>query len=203
MPKLFNDLSLWLLLLSNIASIILTYFQGWSTQEVLWIYWGQSVVIGAMNFIRILNLKEFSTENFKMGNSRPPETTETKKQVAWFFLFHYGFFHFGYFMFLWIDYPLSDFTADKFVFVLILIAAFFMTHRFSYNYNKDTDFKDKKPNIGMVMFYPYLRIIPMHLSIILGGIFGSTGGLIFFMVLKTFADAGMHMIEHYMFRKKL
>ena len=202
MSKTFNDISLFLLILSNIISIIFAYVQGWAAQEVFWIYWGQSVGIGIINFIRIRNLKEFSTENFKMGNSRPPETEETKNQVSWFFLLHYGCFHVGYFIFLLVDYPLSLLSGDKFIFIIILIAAFFMTHRFSYAHNIKTDFKGKKPNIGTLMFYPYLRIIPMHLSIIIGGLLGTAGGLLFFMVLKTFADAGMHMIEHHIFRKK-
>jgi len=202
MRKALNDYSLWLLIISNIVSIFLAYFQGWSAQEVFWVYWAQSVIIGLINFVRIKKLKAFSTENFKMGNSRPPETADTKKQVALFFLFHYGFFHFGYFIFLWADYPLTDLTPDSIVFIMMLILGFYMTHLFSYRYNSPTDFKDKKPNIGTLMFYPYLRIIPMHLSIIIGAVFGSVGGLLFFMVLKTFADAGMHAVEHHIFRKK-
>ena len=48
------------------------------------------------------------------------------------------------------------------------------------------------------MFFPYLRILPMHLTIIVGGAIGSagTGALLFFLVLKTIADVIMHRIEH-------
>ena len=49
------------------------------------------------------------------------------------------------------------------------------------------------------MFYPYARIIPMHLTIIFGSSFGGT--LPLFLVLKTFADAIMHVVEHNVLRK--
>lgn len=40
---------------------------------------------------------------------------------------------------------------------------FFLNHLFSFWYNKG-EFKGKKPNIGNVMFSPYIRIISMHLA---------------------------------------
>ena len=54
------------------------------------------------------------------------------------------------------------------------------------------------PNIGSMMFFPYIRIIPMHVFIVLGAFFaGPSGGLVFFLVLKTLADEAMHAIEHH------
>ena len=53
-------------------------------------------------------------------------------------------------------------------------------------------------NIGTLMFIPYLRIIPMHLTIILGAVLGSGGGLLLFGALKTVADVVMHKVEHRM-----
>ena len=64
-----------------------------------------------------------------------------------------------------------------------------------HNLEKDSE---RVPNIGTVMFFPYLRIIPMHLTIIFGGMFAkeSTIVLLIFLGLKTFADVLMHVIEH-------
>ena len=53
-----------------------------------------------------------------------------------------------------------------------------------------------RPNIGGVMFLPYLRIVPMHLTIIVGIGAGYTGGVVLFGALKTLADALMHWIEY-------
>ena len=48
------------------------------------------------------------------------------------------------------------------------------------------------------MFFQYARVIPMHLTIILGSRFakGSLTELLIFLVLKTVADLIMHMVEH-------
>jgi hypothetical protein len=50
------------------------------------------------------------------------------------------------------------------------------------------------------MFYPYLRIIPMHFTIIFGSMLPQ-GMLPLFVLLKTGADAGMHLVEHWLFRR--
>lgn len=54
-----------------------------------------------------------------------------------------------------------------------------------------------------MMMLPYLRIIPMHLTILIGGAISSGGGLMIgFMGLKTAADYGMHIAEHHLMRKR-
>ena len=69
---------------------------------------------------------------------------------------------------------------------------FLGNHVFSYFYNKPRDTGRQK--IGTLMFYPYARIIPMHLTLILGVFLD--GGLLLFLLLKTLADVIMHVVEH-------
>lgn len=196
------DPSLGIILLSNVVSIVLAVSQHWSMGEILWVYWGQSVIIGVVNVHRMLNLKEFSTKNLK-SNGRPvPETEEGKRSIAFFFAIHYGVFHLVYFIFLWQELPLGSLAIEDLMWLLLLVFGFFSSHSFSYRYNLNNDFKQQKPNLGTLMFYPYLRIIPMHLIIILGATMTSTASLLIFMVMKTFADGGMHMVEHHLFRRK-
>lgn len=199
------DASFWAVIGGNAFSIFMALTQGWSIGEIMWIYWFQSVIIGIINFIRIWTLKEFSTDNFEMNGSQPPPTEATKKQTAIFFLVHYGFFHVVYSVFLWQQMSLTEINWDTLFFVFLCCAGFLGAHSYSFRHNLSRDFKQQKPNIGTVMFYPYLRIIPMHLTIIFGGM--ATDGdsamyvLTMFMGLKTLADAGMHAIEHYLFQK--
>ena len=80
------------------------------------------------------------------------------------------------------------------------MAAFALAHGYSLCWNKARDFRDRKPNLGTIMFYPYLRIIPMHLTIIIGSTATSLA-LPLFIVLNTLSDAGMHKIEHALFRR--
>ena len=196
------DVSLWIIILGNLISIVMAIHQNWDINHILWVYWSQSVIIGAVNVYRILSLKEFTTDGMTQNGKAVPETKSAKTGIAVFFAIHYGFFHFVYSIFLWQEMPLSEIPAYELSLLLLVIFGFFSSHGFSYKYNVGKDFKHKKPNLGTIMFYPYLRIIPMHLIIIFGATIGSTSALIIFMLLKTFADAGMHIVEHHLFRKK-
>lgn len=193
LSKLFKlDSPLFFLLLSNIVTICFAIYENWPLMTVLWIYWFQSISIGLFNFIKILNLKNFTTDNFQI-NHRPVEpTNSTTRFTAFFFLFHYGFFHFVYLMFL----TTENTNSVPIVAILIPCIFFFVNHLFSFikNFEQDTN---KKQNIGTAMFFPYARIIPMHLIIVFGlTLTGSINALLFFLILKTIADLIMHQIEH-------
>lgn len=200
LAKHAHDPSLWAIIIGNIISIALAITQNWELGQLLWVYWAQSVIIGIINVIRMLTLKEFSTKGMRMNGNAVPETTAAKMQVAFFFTIHYGFFHAIYAAFLWQRLPLTDIDTLGSIGLAIAISAFVGSHSYSFLHNLSRDFKEQKPNLGTIMFYPYLRIIPMHLTIIFGGMIESLG-LMIFMVLKTFADAGTHMVEHHLFQK--
>ena len=195
--QLYSDRSVTALLLSNFVTIVLAVLQQWDVHVLMWIYWGQSVVIGYFNVHRIMDLKEFSTKDFRMNGKAVEPTPKTQRQVAGFFALHYGFFHFGYMIFL---VKQTDTTAVFPVLsVLLCILVFYINHRFSYHYNQSRE-HDRVPNIGSIMFFPYVRIVPMHLMIVAGGLFsgGSQVALLAFLLLKTAADVAMHVIEHAM-----
>lgn len=202
----WSDPSLWAVMAGNFISIVMAVVQGWDLNEVLWIYWFQSVLIGLINFFRILTLRDFSTEGLK-SNGRPvPETPQAKRGAAFFFLFHYGFFHLVYAIFLSQEMPLGSFDRDTVFFILLCVAGFAGAHGFSFAHNNQRDFRDEKPNLGHILFYPYIRILPMHMTIIFGAVVtafthGAAVMLVIFMVMKTAADAGMHVMEHRMFRE--
>jgi len=193
------DRSMVVLLLSNLVTIVLAVYQQWDVFVLMWVYWGQSVIIGYFNVRRIMDLKKFSTSGFMINNRPVKPTPETQRQTAVFFALHYGFFHLGYLIFLGTDtkvaggFPLFN--------VLVCIGVFYLNHWFSYRYNREQE-QERVPNIGNLMFFPYIRIIPMHLMIVAGVtvLGGSTGALIVFLLLKTAADVAMHVIEHVMAR---
>ena len=191
------DRSLTALLLSNALAITLAVLGKWSLAQIMWVYWGQSIIIGFFNWRRMLQLKDFTTKGLTMNNQPVPETEKSKKSVATFFLMHYGFFHFGYLVFLFKDRQI--FSSYDIIGVVSCIAVFLFNHRYSYHYNLQQDARGK-PNLGTMMFFPYARIVPMHLTIILGSKFasGSMGSLMLFLGLKTGADVIMHIVEHRM-----
>jgi len=206
-PGWTEDGSIWSLVAANVLSLAVAYYQDWSTVSLMAIYWGQSVIIGIANVFRMLSLDHFSTENFTMNGQRVEPTTGTKIQVAFFFAIHYGFFHLVYLFFLFgfmIDKGSSGAATEVELFepwFWMCVAAFALNHFWSYRYNHELD-RQGTPNIGTLMFTPYLRIVPMHLTIIFGGMFMNTGGsLLLFGVLKTLSDIGMHAVEHAQLKK--
>lgn len=196
-----SDRSLVPLLLSNLLTIAWALFEEWRIVDVMLVYWVQSVVIGYFNYHRIMDLQKFSTENFTMNDRRPEPTPETRKSVARFFALHYGLFHAGYLGFI-----LSRESGEiglSSIGIIACVVAFVFNHRYSYQHNKERD-SQRVPNIGTIMFFPYARILPMHLTILMAASLGneSVKTLLMFLLLKTGADVIMHMVEHADARQK-
>jgi len=195
-----HDRSLWLLLLVNGIALVLAVMQNWNVLILMWIYWFQSIVIGFFSFRRIRQLGEFSTAGLTINYDAVEPTEETKNFIAFFFLKHYGSFHLVYFGFLLIssrygmlgDADGSALSSADLIYIIPTSLLFLGNHVYSYLYNKPRD--AGRQNIGALMCYPYARIVPMHLTICLGGFLG--GGLLLFLLLKTLADAIMHVVEH-------
>ncbi len=196
-----SDRSVVPLLLSNLLTVVWALFEGWRILDVMLVYWVQSVVIGYYNYHRIMDLKKFSTKNFEMNDRQPAPTPATKKSVARFFALHYGIFHAVYLGFI-LSKESGEISLSSFG-IIACIVAFIFNHRYSYQHNKERD-SQRVPNIGTIMFFPYARIVPMHLTIGLAVSLGtnSVKALLVFLLLKTIADVIMHMIEHADARRK-
>ena len=110
-----------------------------------------------------------------------------------FFLVHYGIFHLCYLLFLMSGLgrrPPQLWPA------LLCIGTFLVNHLFSFLHNLERD-RSRVRNLGRIMFFPYARILPMHLTILFGAFAAyRVGAVILFLVLKTVADLIMHSIEH-------
>ena len=184
-----SDLSLWALVVSNLIVIVWALIEGWQLAIVVWVYWVQSVSIGILWFFKILTLKEFSTKSIEINEKAVEATTGTKIRIAFIFLAHYGFFHLGYAFFLFMN-----FKPVRIGPILFMAGLFLVYQCFSFFYNRKWEGK-RKPNIGKMMCFPYARIIPMHITILFGGILsGGKMTLALFMLLKTFADVIMHVM---------
>jgi hypothetical protein len=86
--------------------------------------------LGFFNFVKILNLKEFSSESFKNGGETLPKKS-VKNSTAFFFLFHYGFFHFIYANFLGI-FSLDSFIASNNYLQFLFSGVTFLSLLFDY-----------------------------------------------------------------------
>ena len=193
-----GDNSLAGLLAVNALAIALALALHMSLRDLMLVYWIQSVIIGLSNVVRILRLHEFSTEGFRINDQPVEPTAGTKYRTAGFFALHYGFFHAVYLAFILAEAKAGPLAAPGVYAVLAI--AFAVNHLFSLRHNLASDAAGR-PNIGTLMFMPYIRIFPMHLTIIFGlGFFGGAGTvpLLIFGLLKTAADALMHLAEHHL-----
>ncbi len=204
----FSKPASWGVIGSNLAVIVFAVIDNLSATEVMWIYWIQSVIIGIFNFLRILMLKNFSVDGMKINEKEVLPTKATKVTTAIFFLFHYGFFHIVYAVFLG-TFPiiLSEEKTSAGGFYLFFTALVFLVNYGVEFYKEQTTLTDEIPNLGTVMFIPYFRIIPMHLTIILGGFLAASGSffktdtslfvIILLMGIKTFVDLITHSVDVY------
>lgn len=191
------DRSLYALAAANLAALGIAYASGMTLREMMLVYWIQSVVIGVASALRILSLERFDPSNLKMNGRPVLETAGAKRHVALFFAAHYGLFHLVYFMFVAFDAGDELGAPGGY---LLCTAVFIANHGYSLVHNIRRDAQGR-PSIGALMFLPYARILPMHLTILFGGtLFGGTVAFVLFGVLKTAADLAMHAVEHYLFQ---
>ena len=177
------------LLGSNALTLVLALAFDWETGWLVWPYWIQSVVIGWYARKRMLALHDFTTEGFTSGDQRVSEDEAGKRSTASFFSLHYGFFHTIYFVFLCVHHTVAN---PRDVALLALCGlSFVYSQRQTYAVQHAADLTGK-PNLGALMFLPYLRVIPMHLIILASAALGS-GVLmtLWFTVLKTASDLAM------------
>ena len=209
----FTKTSTLSLIFSNLLVIFFAVVDGISANDVLWIYWSQSVIIGIFNFIKMITLKEFSTEGFKQGKKQMLPTRATAISSAVFFLFHYGFFHVIYAVFLgaFSNFSHSNGSSSGINYFLLSAGMFFVSYLIEF-INSRKEETDELPNIGLIMFAPYARIIPMHLTIIFGGFIGAAGSIfstntnlaviVLFTGLKTVVDLITHSIDFKSLKKQ-
>ncbi len=178
----------WSLVPANALTLVVALALDWRLADLTAVYWTQNMIIGVSYFARILGLGELTAEHFRLNDPSGKPAPATKRQTAFFFLAHFGSFQLCYlFLHPW------AFHAD--LGVVMCGVAFAVSHYFAHRRHRELD-RQGTPNVVEFMFAPYLRIIPMHLTILFGAApLASAAGLLF-VLLKTVADVMMHFVEH-------
>ena len=178
------DPSLWILIAIN--GYLTWYYYGHPEvfTTLIWLYWSQSVLLGLFNFLDILTVRKPAPVT--MGTSA---IFNLRDPAAFFFLFHYGFFHIVYLVFLFTMKQSGPFQWDLF---RNFFYAFLFGQIVNFIQHKIRQRKEET-NLSTMFFIPYLRIIPMHLTILLPNFIPVTN-LGIFVVLKSVTDVLMYMI---------
>lgn len=193
-----KDPSALLLVFTNLITIFLTIVQSWNFITIVWIYWCQSVVVAILHLIRIKTYQYRSLKGVYINNVPIESAEEFKSKILGYFTFFYLIYFFiGGILIILIsnNFKMDNLNVDYDYYAIFLTAIlFFINHLFSFFYNRNKEIKSQ--NIRKLVYFPILRIIPIHIVIILGMFVGKS---IFplFLLLKIIYDVSAHSIEHY------
>jgi hypothetical protein len=209
------------ILLANAATLAFALWQEWSVLQLMWPFWAQSLIIGWYARRRMLKLESFCTDGMKINDQPVEPTPATLRATANFFALHYGGFHLIYCFFLlamtfttdangYIEVTNESSGEEYLVYIghigpfdLLIFAAlawgYVRAHGASHREHVEADLAHTR-KLGSLMMIPYLRILPMHLTIILAFAVGG-GALWLFILMKIATDVAMHKIEHGMLQR--
>lgn len=194
-PPSWRDASTFLLIVSNLITIYLAVSQQWQIGTVLFIYWGQAAAIGVFNFIRIVSMNKMSYEGVLVNGREVDSVPGLQGRLSSFFVMHYSVFLVMYLVFILIFFDVNVMEG------LPGLGVFFFNHGFSYFYNRKADAPHIKRAVRL-LFFPYLRNIPMHIIVSGAAIFatGATFPVVIFLLIKTVVDVALHIFEHTFFK---
>ncbi len=187
-------MSLIILVAANLVALAIAWALQLSIGSLVFVYWLQSVVIGAMQAIRIARLRRFVPD---LGKQHPPvsDSAAIKIWIAVFFAVHYGVFHLVYLIFILVA---TGGEVGEPLAILACLAGFVFHHALTLRQNVKSD-AESVPSLKTLMLQPYPRIIPMHAMILTGVLFWQDAGplaILIFGALKTLADVLMHTHAH-------
>lgn len=209
------------LVAANLVPLFGAIFLGWRVFDIVFLYWAENLVVGAINVLRILSFP---------GGSNTAGAWLAKIFTTGFFIVHYGIFcavH-GVFVFALLgdDSPFgamlglgaaddlamlpgfSGFVGlyphdamDRYFHLGWAILALAVSHLFSFvvNFRRHREFDDRKLNEQMMA--PYPRMVALHIAIVFGA-FGvqALGQPLFLLVIlvvgKTIVDWRLHLRSH-------
>ena len=195
--------SLWFLVAVNLLPIVGVVKFGWDVGEVVFLYWFENLIIGALNVPRIL-----------LANPSAPGMTLVpagalflgKLFVAAFFAVHYGFFCYGHGMFIAAMFAKGHDTVDMLrtmlrePAMLVAAGALAASHLFSLLRNYIGRGEYRRADVSKLMFRPYGRIVVVHIYILAVGFAlqfykSPAFAIIGFVLVKIAVDAAMHWRE--------
>jgi len=194
-----RDISVLGLLASNIVVIIWALIENWDLSFLMLVYWAQNVIIGIFWFYTIITYKnayrKYTEDPFELPDKL---NAFSRLGLGLFFLMHFGCFHLVYFIFLLAPTRLEQKTFEFSLLPFVIFTGLFFINQLIWSINFAGKSEHKPANISKLMGFPYARVVPIHLAIMIG-IWVSDKGLnpqfttLIFLMLKTVVDVIMHV----------
>lgn len=203
-----------LLVAVNLGLLVGVVRFGWSVFDVVFLYWAENLVIGAINVLKMVTASPAPREDEDDVTDAAPSERLKAIAIGWalklllipFFLFHYGFFCLGHGILLFAMFDGSGVYDDDIrkAFAALFTGALGLSlalltasHLFSFLVNYLGRGEFRRTTAGALMLRPYGRIVALHVTIIVGGFIALATGdhlamLMLLVVLKTFVDLAMH-----------
>ena len=196
------------LVASNGVTLLGVLYWGWKLEDILILAWAENLVIGFWNIPRF-----FLCAKPKGSTIGRAIHLGSRVSMCLFFIVHYGMFTFVHGIFIrgFVESGHRSHGTDSNFFDLlgmvrplqIAFLAIVASHGVSFFYNFLWREEYKQVGLSQVMLRPYLRIVVVHVTIILGGMLATALGstlpvLVVLLVLKTIVDLFAHRFEHRM-----
>ena len=200
------------LIAANLIPLAGVVWLGWSAMEILLLYWTESVIIGAINVLRMAfaapAAQAAGGEAQPDGGSTEPPVGVSKLFLIPFFVAHFGMFCFGHLsavVFL-VGAARADGnllaalppTSDQLFW--LAVAAIGLSHLFSFFFNYLGTGEFRRTNLAELMKRPYDRIVVMHIAIVGGAVLVEKLSsplplLLLLIAVKTAFDVKLHLRE--------
>lgn len=210
-----------LLVAVNLGLLLAVPAFGWSIFDIVFLYWAENLVIGAINVLKMLTARgglsaPRGAARVEAAGGAGMDATARRMAAAagWgvklflvpFFIVHYGGFCAGHGVFVFALFnEAGEFGDDLWSALPALVtgglglslAALAASHLASFFLNYLGRGEYRRTNAAELMMRPYGRIVALHVTILLGGFLAMALGdhlflLLVLVVLKTFVDLAMH-----------
>ena len=202
------------LVLANVVPLLGVILLGWNLLTIVSLYWLENGVVGVFAVGRILTAEGPASQTASAITFTPPVPVPAtgsapaaiRLALAGFFVMHYGFFWLIHGVFVWLALPLflgvdgePVVTADIGA-VLLGGLALFASHGSSFVLNWLGSGERYTSNASAEMVAPYVRVVVLHLTILLGAFAVAFLGapiwaLVVMVVAKTTIDLSAHLAE--------
>ena len=196
-----SDTTLWTLIIVNVVTLVTCITENQSLAYVLLLAWEQSYIVGIFAALNMAKVKQYAIEP-ATEEKKEYDPNNSKNTSAILFFVFYSFFHLIYLIFILVFHWLGNMSLPTLLEFSIPAILLVLHHWYVYRKRQKADVNSNElPRLSKLIQEPFLRALPVHLVIILGGltlILGISGMIfvIIFQLMKLFMDMLFHAYKN-------